>query len=233
MIPKLDEKTKAIELRKQGLSYNEILERIYVAKSTLSLWLREYGLSRRQKQRLTEKKLAAAKRGGLAKKNNRIKAEIEIKKLAARDITELNDYELMLVGTALYWAEGSKQKEHRPSVGVVFSNSDLDMLKVFLRFLQRICNIGENEIIFEIFIHQSADHIDAQRWWSDRLNISLDKLQRIYFKRNSTKRTYRKNVGSEYHGQLRIWVRNSVNLNRKIAGWTSGIVQKILKKSDA
>lgn len=55
MIQKIEEKKKAIELRKQGLSYREILEQIPVAKSSLSLWLRSVGLSKKQKQRLTEK----------------------------------------------------------------------------------------------------------------------------------------------------------------------------------
>jgi len=46
---------KAIELRKKGLSYSEILKCVPVAKSTLSLWLRSVGLSKKQRQRLTDK----------------------------------------------------------------------------------------------------------------------------------------------------------------------------------
>ena len=61
-------KVIALNLRKQGFSYSEILERIPVAKSTLSLWLREVGLSKRQKQHLTQKKLDAAWRGGQVKR---------------------------------------------------------------------------------------------------------------------------------------------------------------------
>ena len=71
MIPKIEEKNKAIELRKQGLSYKEILEQISVAKSSLSLWLRNVGLSKKQKQRLTEKKLKSALRGAKRKKEIR------------------------------------------------------------------------------------------------------------------------------------------------------------------
>lgn len=52
-------KEKAINLRKRGFSYSEILEQIPVAKSTLSSWLHSIGLSKKQKQRLTEKKLAS------------------------------------------------------------------------------------------------------------------------------------------------------------------------------
>ena len=52
-------KERAIKLRREGLSYSEILQKIPVAKSTLSLWLRSIGLSKKQVQRLTEKKLLA------------------------------------------------------------------------------------------------------------------------------------------------------------------------------
>jgi len=57
MILKLQEKEKAILLRKEGLSYNEILKQVPVAKSSLALWLQSIELSEKQKQRLIEKNL--------------------------------------------------------------------------------------------------------------------------------------------------------------------------------
>jgi orotate phosphoribosyltransferase-like protein len=52
-------KQKAIQLRMNGLTYSEILKCIPVAKSTVSLWLREVDLSVPQKQRITKKRIAA------------------------------------------------------------------------------------------------------------------------------------------------------------------------------
>src|SRR5207249_316451 len=57
------ERERAIELRRHGLSYREIRAQVPVAKSTLSLWLRQVGLAKAQRQRLTERRLAAAHRG--------------------------------------------------------------------------------------------------------------------------------------------------------------------------
>lgn len=57
------ERKRAIELRKQGLSYREIRSEVPVAKATLSLWLRQVGLAKAQRQRLTAKRLAATHRG--------------------------------------------------------------------------------------------------------------------------------------------------------------------------
>jgi len=81
-------KDKAIDLRKQGLSYSEILKKIPVAKSTLSDWLHSVGLSKNQKQRITEKKLAAIKRGGEAKRRKRIEKTKKIKIKAISEMAE-------------------------------------------------------------------------------------------------------------------------------------------------
>ena len=49
MITKIKEKEKAIKFRKEGFFYSEILKKVPIAKSTLSLWLRSVGLTERQK----------------------------------------------------------------------------------------------------------------------------------------------------------------------------------------
>jgi len=59
MISKIKEKRKSIELRKKGLSYNEILKVVPVAKSTLSVWLRGVGLAKKYEQKFTEKRQQA------------------------------------------------------------------------------------------------------------------------------------------------------------------------------
>src|SRR3972149_446326 len=110
---KLEEKQKAVDLRKQGLSYREILQHVPVAKSTLSLWLRTVGLSRPQRQRLTVRKLEAARRGWQKVRADRLKRTRRITEEAlveaARWVGEGDP--LWLIGTILYWAEGTKAKE--------------------------------------------------------------------------------------------------------------------------
>src|SRR3990167_9065647 len=112
MIPKIQEKEKAILLRKEGFSYTEILEQVPVAKSSLSLWLRSVGLSKKQKQRLTDKKLASIKRGWAKWHQMRVDKTNEIKKESIKEIQELRVgvRDLWLIGVALYWAEGSKER---------------------------------------------------------------------------------------------------------------------------
>ena len=221
---KEDFKNKAIQLRKEGKSYSEILKIIPVAKSTLSLWLRSVSLSKKQKQTLTLKKLQAAWRGGEVKKINRLKRSKEIIDQARMDIGKMTDRDLWLAGIILYWAEGSKQKETNVSVGIKFSNSDPKMLFFFIMWLKKFLKVSDNEIVFEMFIHENYKERknDFIGYWSKTLNYPVSKFDRVYYKKHNIK-TKRKNLGENYHGQLAIIVKKSTLLNRKISGWIEGI----------
>lgn len=224
MIPKLKEKEKAIKLRKRGFSYSEILKEVPVAKSTLSLWLKNIGLAKKQKQRLTEKKLASALRGARAKRTHRLVITEEIKNKARNEIGKLSDRELWLIGIALYWAEGSKQKEHNVSQAVKFSNSDPLMVRVFLQWLQNICKISKSDIYFRIAIHETAANRleEVQRYWANTTGFSLNNFLKTDWKKHKIN-TRRKNVGDKYYGLLNIYIKSSTNFNRKIQGWIGGI----------
>ena len=149
-------KEKAINLRRRGLSYSEILNKIPVAKSTLSSWLYSVGLSKKQKQRITEKKLLSIQKGGDAKRKQRILITQQIINQSKREIKNISKRELWLSGIMLYWAEGSKEKEYRPGSGVQFTNSDPQMIKLFLKWLLEIIKIDKNNIDFSIIIHENS-----------------------------------------------------------------------------
>ncbi|MFA7152149.1 MAG: hypothetical protein WC113_04640 [Candidatus Paceibacterota bacterium] len=225
MIAKNKEKEKAVSFRKEGCSYNEILKIVPVAKSTLSLWLREVGLSNQQKQRLTEKKLAAARRGGEAKRNQRIFITEKIKSEAQTEILKISKRELWLIGIALYWAEGNKEKNYK-SGKLCFNNSDPKMVLLFRKWLVEICKIPTNELIYSLYIHEKSDWRKAKNYWAETLSIDPEGFK-VYFKKHSIK-TNRKNTGDSYKGLIRIVARRSTNLNRKISGWIEGICQKSL-----
>src|SRR3989344_8872039 len=123
MKAKEKEHTEAIVLRKNGLTYNEILKKIPVAKSTLSLGLREVGLAKPQLQRISEKKRAAEQHGADAKRRIRVERTEGIYDTAREEIGNLSKRELRLVGATLYWAEGSKAKPHSASTGIDFGNT--------------------------------------------------------------------------------------------------------------
>lgn len=231
MISKNKEKLKAVELRRRGLSYSEILAQIPVAKSSLALWLQSVGLSKKQKQRLTDKKLASARRGALKKKEQRIQRTMSIKTRAEGEIGQLSKRELWLIGVALYWAEGAKEKEWSFSSQARFSNSDPNMIGFFMFWLLEVCKISKDRISPDIYIHEShRDRIASViKFWSKEISFPVDKFKHVYFKKNKIN-TKRKNIGDKYYGVLRLNILASSELNRKISGWTNGIVNSVFKK---
>jgi transcriptional regulator with XRE-family HTH domain len=223
MAVKVKEKEIAIELRRQGYSYSEILKRVPVAKSTLSLWLRSVGLAKQQKQRLTEKRLAALKRGWEACRRKRILIMSKIKEDAKKEIKEITQRDLRLIGIVLYWAEGAKEKEYRRGELVSFSNSDPNIILLFIKWLKEICLVSPSNLIYELYIHETANWRKTQKYWAKILSIPINQI-RVYFKKHKIN-SKRKNIGKNYHGLMRIKVKRSINLNRKISGWIEKICE--------
>ncbi len=221
-------KEKAIILRKEGKTYSEILKQVPVAKSTLTEWFREVKLTTPQFQRLTEKKLAASKRGGEAKHRQRVARQEKIRTEALKDITHISERELWLIGTVLYWAEGTKEKDFRPGPSLTFNNSDPRMIQVFIKWLLESCKVAKDRIGCEIYIHEnSKNNVDkVRKYWSQITGFSLEKFSKIYFKKNKIK-TNRKNVGGLYYGLLRVKVSASSTLLRQVSGWTEAINQSL------
>lgn len=224
MIKKTELNKKAVILRKKGLTYSAILEKIPVAKSTLALWFKEVKLSTPQYQRITEKKLAAIKRGWDTVRRNRVEKTRQIEKEAIEEVKKMISDPLWLAGVLLYWAEGSKEKEWRTGEMMYFSNMDSEMHYIFIKWaLKYLCS--KKDLYYGLYIHENSDIQKAKNFWCKRFSISPE-LLKVYFKKD-TKKSIRKNNNDNYFGVLRIGIRRSIDLNRKIAGWVKGVVKCI------
>ncbi len=221
-------KEQAIKLRQQGLTYREIMEQVPVAKATISRWLHSVDLAKCQKQLLTEKRLASMKRGAEATRRKRIAIQTSIMSEAKLDIGALTKREFWLMGTMLYWAEGSKEKEYDPGCGIQFTNTDPTMILFFIHWLKEIFGKGFDDLTIDLYIHeiQRERTVEISQFWNNIIDPSQNHIQHIYYKQGNP-RTLRKNVGTSYHGTIRINVKASSSLNRKIAGWTQGVVESI------
>jgi hypothetical protein len=216
-------KDRAINLRKQGLSYSEILAQVPVAKSTISAWLHSVGLAKHQKQRLTQMKIEAQKRGAAARRAARLQLTREIHQKAMIEARKLRHDPLWLAGTILYWAEGTKEKLWRPSERVSFINMEVRAILLFRRWLFRYCSKDEASLNYAIYIHEDADIERAKSYWSDNLKIEIARIN-VYLKRHNLS-PHRKNINAEYHGVMKIQVYQSTQLLRRIAGWIDAVVE--------
>jgi hypothetical protein len=96
-------------------------------------------------------------------------------------------------------------------------NSDPALIRFFLSFLDAT-GTSRSDLSFRVYIHQSADMESAQRFWMDVTGAPPDRFRAPTIKCHNPK-TIRRNVGEDYHRCLRIDVRRSADLYRKIEGW--------------
>jgi hypothetical protein len=208
-----DLRERARELRTQGLSYNEIVARLGVTKSSVSLWVRDLPCPERFRYVHSERR-----QEGLRKYNEaRTAGHIAETEAAAAEIGNLTDRELLIAGAIAYWCEGAKSKPTRKANRVVFINSDPGLIRFFLRFLD-LAGVNRDDWVLRVYIHENADAEAAQRFWLEITGAHPSQFRSPTLKRHNPK-TPRTNVGEDYHGCLRIDVRRSAALYRKIEGW--------------
>jgi hypothetical protein len=211
--------------RLQGASYREILQDLDVSIASLSLWLRDVPLTDAYRAESKRRTAAAAQKRSISmKRRSRVRDEWIVQQ-ARGEITGLDANQLFVAGVIAYWAEGTKNKPWRRGERVAFVNSDSALVTLFLRWLQDL-GIGRDRLIFRVHIHESADVLTAVRYWAGVVGVAPEAFMRATLKRHNP-RSARKNMGSDYHGCLRIDVRRSTELARRIEGWFQGIIANL------
>ncbi|OQD56130.1 hypothetical protein BM536_014440 [Streptomyces phaeoluteigriseus] len=211
-----DLREKARELRQQGWTYNRIQAELGCSKSSVSLWVRD--LSSPERPRPTD--TSAARRGAQRAVENRTMAQEALTAQACAEIGPMTPREFFLVGVGLYWSEGAKAKPGS-NRRVIFVNSDPDMIRVFVSWLD-LLGVEPERRRFSVAIHESADVPAAEAFWADQVGIEVDDLLKTSLKKHNPK-TNRTNVGDTYHGCLRVAVLKSADLHRRVEGWWKGI----------
>ncbi len=218
-------RAKARELRGQGMDYEEIAAALRVAKSSVSLWVRDLPTPTRLSYAECRKRSAeGARRYWAAERPIREARRAAAREAAAAEIGELTDREMLIAGAIAYWCEGSKSKPHRPSARVIFTNSDPALIQFFLRFLTMAGTPPEN-LAFQVYIHENADVRSAELFWLKITGARPEQFRRASLKRHNPK-TVRKNEGDDYRGCLRIDVRRSADLYHKIEDWARAITDR-------
>ena len=167
-------KNKAIFLRKNGESYNQIIKTLGLkSKRTLNNWFKNIKLSKKSVKLLDRNNKLAHKRGlFIANKNRKIRIKNENKKAyieGQNQIKPISKKELLMIGAVLYWGEGTKSQ--KGSVSLSFSNSDPFMISVYMRFIREILEIPENRIRAGIHIYSSISAVEARKFWSQTTKL--------------------------------------------------------------
>ncbi|WP_042407842.1 hypothetical protein [Streptacidiphilus carbonis] len=219
-----DLRAKAREMRVGGSTYDEIEEALGVARSSVSLWVRDLPRPPRRKPAGDRQEYMERVYWG-PRRELRDRERQDAKSVASGEIGRLTSRELFLIGVGIYWSEGAKDKEYSRRECVTLVNSDPSLIGVCLAWLDLLA-VDRSKLRFRVQIHESADVEAAERFWAQLVGVTVDRLQRSSLKKHNPK-TVRHNTGADYRGCLVIKVLGGADLYRRIEGWWSGLVVEV------
>jgi predicted transcriptional regulator len=199
---------RARELRREGYSLNAIARELGIAKSTASLWVCDIPLTPEQRGRLYA--LSDRQRAGNVARSRHARAARTDAQELGRMIARVDD-PLHQAGCMLYWAEGSKSRN-----SLAFVNSDVDMMRFFLRFLW-LLDVPDERIRLSVNVHlgNGLTLEEIEGWWLERLGLPRSCLLKATVNRASpVSKRLRKPL---LYGTARITV-NSTRLVQSIYG---------------
>lgn len=218
---------EARKLRKKGISVRKITQVLGLSKSTVSNWVRDIILTIEQLEVLREASLKGAAlgriKGAFVQKQRRLQLMEGMKTVGIEQLAGLTNRELLIAGVALYWGEGSKKSNR----GVVFCNSDPEMIKFLIRWLTDCFSISMGELRCRVginLIHYERDKI-VKGYWSEVTNIPLEQFRNTSFKKVKNKKVYEN--FNEHYGTLTVEVAKSWNLYYKILGLITGLQKAV------
>jgi hypothetical protein len=212
-------KEKVVHLRHSGFTLNAIVKQTSLPKTTVYDWIKAIPLSEVQRNSIKKRTLDALQAGRIrVQDENKLKLK-KIEEDGRQEIGILTKRELLIAGTALYWAEGFKNKhEHR----LGFCNSDPDMIRFYLRWLKDCLNVNKEDISFRVTINTSyKERIDEiEQYWSQVCVVSLEQFTKPFYQTTIWKKMY---VDSNYYGVLRIHVKKSLKYLHYMRGLIQGL----------
>src|SRR3954453_3284789 len=158
-------------LRAQGLTIPQIAEKTGASKGSVSSWVADVTPPPQVMRQRSILSRESRRRVGETNRRRAAERREELRRAAYEEFGEPSVRDLFVAGVALYWAEGAKAKPWRRGGLVDFINSDVDVLRIFLAWLD-LLRIPKADRKFRLSIHESADVAASERWWSEnRLSV--------------------------------------------------------------
>jgi len=216
-------KIKAIKLRKTGLSYGEIKKKLNISKGTLSFWLKDIPLTKKQRNRLYTKQVEILSRGSQSQKERRMREVNKILAEAEKEIKfPLSDETFRLFGAALYWAEGRKSGDFE------ITNSDPNLIIFIVKWFCKIFGILPDRLSARLNIYPQQDDLEIKKFWVDLTGIPLKNFGKSYVK--PLNKNYKKN--NLYYGTIKIRVQKGIDMRYRVYGWIKAILKEFNEKID-
>jgi len=209
------EKEEARLLRKSGLSIKEIAKKLKVSTGSVSLWVKDIQLTTSQilQLQLQNPIFNNQLNGVKTIKNNAYQQRINYQNIGKTKAKEKNL--LHMAGCMLYWAEGAK---HRSAC--IFCNSDLIMIKFYLKFLRECFNIQNDMLKIHIncYTNNGLTIEEIESYWQNELNLPKSCFGKTTADNLSKYSQKKKAKNKLLYGTLKIKVLKSVWLVQHIYG---------------
>lgn len=219
-----------IKDRQNGLSIMELSLKYNLSKSTVSLICKKVVMSKtiinKRKRRWYELNILSRKKAIEKNKSNRVERVKREKYIGSNIVGELSNRDLLVVGISLYWAEGSKKET---GAGFNFINSDPNMILFMNNWLKNVINIKKQDICFNLVINSSHKSREDQilKFWSNLLDLEIQDFGNTVFINTKYKREYKNH--QDYTGMIRIKVKKSSWLRRRIVGMIDSFGSRVIK----
>ena len=127
-------------------------------------------------------------------------------------ISHIGDRDLLTVGTALYWAEGGKTDHFS------FTNSDVEMIKMMIEFLERVLKVERNRFVLRLSVNEvyEGDVPKMIKHWSKELNISKASFRKTSIIKVHNKKKY--GHRGKYNGILTLRITKSTDIKYLVLG---------------
>jgi len=216
-------KDKALGLRSKGFSYREILKKIPVTKSTISLWCRSVDLTIKQRKRLVNKSRTRGLVGIKAIQTmfwkRRCGAFVEGVDMSKR----LSDKDPeFIAGLMLYWAEGTKSNT------TAVTNSDPRIINYMVKWFGCYFNVKPQQFSVGLHLHPGQDENRIKNYWSKLTGIPLINFRKSFIKLRGS--GYRKNRLQNGVAKIAVRMEGSTYLLFKVLGAINGYLNKSLQE---
>lgn len=165
-------------------------------------------------------------KNGTLRHNHRVQETIRVMQEASREIGELSDRDLWMLGLGLYIGEGSKSIE---SVRIV--NSDPAVIKIALRWFRESCKLSTENLIISLNLYPDNDVEESIKYWQEITGLPRKNFRKTQIDTRMQKAQSRR--GKLPYGTVQIRVRSNGDTNkgvvlfRKIRGWIKGALDQV------
>ena len=146
------------------LSMREIADIFRVSIDAVVYFMRRHGLKRRSFSEI-----------------NKLRFDKKVPSFKEKQVNSVYRKELKAIGSMLYWGEGYKSEK---SSSVDFTNSDPEMIALFLKYLRNIYSINENKLRVLLYCYSDQNVNDLIKYWSKLTKIPKSQFTKPYIRKD-------------------------------------------------